>query len=198
MISVIMPVYNVEKNLHYCLNSILKQTYVDFEVICIDDASTDSSFEILEYFSKKDSRIKIIKNNLNKGLGYCSNIGLQEANGDYVLFLNGDAWLRFNAFEILVEKARKDQLDILFFKHVVQDNQGNVLINDLEDSEFFKFEDNIFNHFDLDKTELFTMEKNISNKFYSKSFLDDNNIKFPDENRIGIEIPFLLKVSPVA
>ena len=62
MISVIIPVYNVEEYLHVCLNSVLKQTCQDFEIICIDDASTDSSLEILEYFIQKDSRIKILKN----------------------------------------------------------------------------------------------------------------------------------------
>ena len=61
MISVIIPVYNVEKYLHVCLNSLLYQTYQNFEIICIDDASSDSSLEILEYFTKKDSRIKLIK-----------------------------------------------------------------------------------------------------------------------------------------
>ena len=70
MISIIIPVYNVEDYLHVCLTSVLNQTYQNFEVICIDDASTDSSLEILEYFAQKDSRIKILKNKSNRGSGY--------------------------------------------------------------------------------------------------------------------------------
>ena len=70
MISIIIPVYNIEKYLYFCLNSILMQSYPEFEVICIEDASTDKSLEILEYFSHKDSRIRIIKNDSNKGSSF--------------------------------------------------------------------------------------------------------------------------------
>ena len=72
VISVIVPVYNVEDYLHVCLNSILNQTFQDFEIVCIDDVSTDSSSEILEYFANKDSRIRIIRNEKNMGLGPCA------------------------------------------------------------------------------------------------------------------------------
>lgn len=105
MISVIIPVYNVEDYLHVCLNSVLKQTYQDFEIICIDDASTDSSLEILEYFAQKDSRIKIYKNNAKKGLKYCQNKGLEIAKGDKKTFLNANEWFSFNTLEILSNKA---------------------------------------------------------------------------------------------
>ena len=71
MISVILTVFNSEKYLDNCLNSLIKQTYDDFEVICIDNNSTDSSSQILEYFSLKDSRIKIFKNKINKCEGTC-------------------------------------------------------------------------------------------------------------------------------
>ena len=84
MISVIIPVYNVEDYLHVCINSVLKQTYEDFEIICVEDASTDSSLEILEYFAQKDSRVKILKNDSNKGCGYSRNRGLEEAKGKYI------------------------------------------------------------------------------------------------------------------
>ena len=93
MISVIVPVYNVEDYLHVCINSILNQTYQDFEIICVDDASTDSSLEILEYFSLKDSRVKVLKNDSNKGPGYSRNRGLDVAKGEYVSFLDADDWL---------------------------------------------------------------------------------------------------------
>ena len=86
MISVIVPVYTREDSLHICLNSILKQTYQNFEVICIDDDSTHSSLDILKYFSMKDSRIKVLKNDFTMGLGYCRNRGLEGANGDYIVF----------------------------------------------------------------------------------------------------------------
>ena len=119
LISIIIPVYNVENYLHVCLNSVLKQTYQDFEIICIDDASTDSSLEILKYFEKKDSRIKVLKNDSNKGQGYSRNRGLELAQGKYISFLDGDDWLSPDAFEILIQKAEQDNLDLLMFKNIV-------------------------------------------------------------------------------
>lgn len=193
MISVIIPIHNVEDTLRICLNSVLKQTYSNFEIICIDDNSSDSSLEILEYFANKDSRVKILKNNFNRGLGYSRNIGLEKAKGDYVIFLNGKDWLNFNAFEILIDIARKNSLDILFFKDSIYYNDPfNVVINEFTNFDF-KFENKIFNHFDLKKNELFEIEKNIYNKLFLKSFLHENNIKFTNENRINDEIPFLFK-----
>ena len=119
VISVIIPLYNVEDYIHVCLNSVLKQTYQDFEVICIDDASTDSTAEILDYFVQKDSRIRILKNESNKGPGFSRNEALKEAKGKYIIFLDGDDWLSLNALETVVEKAEKDNLDFVMFKNIV-------------------------------------------------------------------------------
>lgn len=196
MISVIIPVYNVEDYLHVCLNSILKQSYEDFEIICIDDASTDSSLEILEYFTKKDSRVKILKNDSNRGPGFSRNRGLDEAKGKYISFLDGDDWFSGDAFEILVEKAEKDNLDLLLFKNIVYYEESREFgMEAYYDMEFMnEFENKIFNHWDLDKTKLFVMSNAPWNKFYLKSFLDENNIRFPNENLIHEDNPFFYKV----
>lgn len=195
MISVVVPVYNVENYLFVCLNSILKQTYEDFEVICIDDASTDSSLDILEYFTQKDSRIKVLKNDFNRGPGFSRNRGLEVAQGKYISFLDGDDWLSPNAFEILIKKAENDNLDLLMFKNVVYyEDPHEFGFEKYYDMEFMnKFENNIFNHFDLDKTKLFEMSNAVWNKFYLKSFLDENNIRFPSENLIHEDNPFFYK-----
>lgn len=196
MISVIIPVFNVEKYLHVCLNSVLNQSYQNFEVICIDDSSTDSSLEILEYFSKKDSRIKILKNDSNKGCGFSRNIGLNEAKGKYISFLDADDWLSPNTFEILVKKAEENQLDLLLFKAIVYyEDSKNFGMEDYYDMKFMnKFENKIFNHFDLDKTKLFVMSNAPWNKFYLKSFLEEYNIRFPNENLIHEDNPFFYNV----
>ena len=118
MISVIIPVYNVEDYLHVCIDSILKQTFQDFEIICIDDASTDSSLEILEFFAQKDSRIKIFKNEKNIGLGPSRNRGMDLACGKYILFLDGDDWYSEDALEIAYRQASGKNTDITFFQAV--------------------------------------------------------------------------------
>lgn len=195
MISVIVPVYNVEDYLHVCINSVLKQTYQDFEIICIDDASTDSSLDILKYFTQKDSRIKVLKNDSNRGPGFSRNKGLEVAQGKYISFLDGDDWLSLDAYEILIKKVEEDNLDLLMFKNVVyyEDSQ-EFGFEKYYDMEFMnEFENKVFNHFDLDKTKLFVMSNAPWNKFYLKSFLDENNIRFPNENLIHEDNPFFYK-----
>ena len=195
MISVIIPVYNVEDYLHVCINSVLKQTYQDFEIICIDDASSDSSLKILEYFSQKDSRIKVMKNESNKGPGFSRNLGLDVAKGKYIYFLDGDDWLCHNAFEILIENIEKDNLDFILFKNIVYyEDSKSFGFESYYNMEFLnKFESKVFNHLDLDKSKLFEISNASWNKLFLKSFLDNNNIRFPNENLIQEDNPFFYK-----
>lgn len=158
MISIIISIYNSENTLHNCLNSILKQTYFDFEVICFNDASTDSSKEILEYFALKDSRIKIINNETTKGEHYCKTKGLELSNGKYVTFIKSDEWIISSTLEILIKHAEDNQLDIIFY------NNNNINIKEFE----------ILTPSDLDETKIEILKKEW-NKFYLKSILTQNN-----------------------
>ena len=85
-ISIIIPIYNVEKYLRRCLDSVIQQTFTDFEIICINDGSPDNSLHILEDYASKDNRIKIITQK-NQGLSIARNNGLKIAQGDYIYFL---------------------------------------------------------------------------------------------------------------
>lgn len=181
MISVIIPVYNVEKYLPECILSILNQTYTNFEIICIDDCSTDSSYEILEDFAKLDNRIKVFKNDVNSSLGFTRNRGLKIANGKYVMFLDSDDWLDFNTLEILHDFAEKNDLDTLMFKAINFDDEkmlfykDNYYSMDFMDSHLNK----VFNHNDLTSREIFGMAVSACLKLYNKSFLIKNNLEFP-------------------
>lgn len=195
MISVIIPVYNVEDYLHVCINSVLKQTYQNFEIICIDDASTDSSSEILDYFHRKDSRIKILKNDQNMGPGYSRNQGLKIAKGKYISFLDGDDWLSLDSFEKLVKQAENRKLDVLIFKNMFYSEDLKEFILDNSDINFIdNFKSKVFNHFDLNKEELFSICNSSCNKLYLKSFLEKNNIKFTNKNLIHENYLFFFKV----
>ena len=194
-ISVILPVYNAENSLHFCINSVLRQSYHDFEIICVDDASTDSSLEILEYFTKKDSRVKIIKNDFNQGSGYSRNCGLNVAKGEYIFFLDADDWIDFNAFEVLIKKADENDLDLLFFNEInFHGETYDFSMSNLDDELITKYENKVFNHFDLDKKDLFNLSNNIWNKLYRKSFLEDNDMQFCNENLAYENIPFFYNV----
>lgn len=113
MISVIILVHNVENCLHVCINSVLRQSFQDFEIICIDDASTDSSFEILEYFTQKDSRVTIFKNQTQKGFKYCQKKGFDIAKGESILFLNADEWIGFKTLKIVSNQTGVIETDLI-------------------------------------------------------------------------------------
>ena len=92
VISIIIPVYNVEKWLNKCIDSILVQSYKNFEIILVNDGSTDKSGDICDKYSKEDNRIKVFHNK-NKGLSYSRNFGVKNSNGKYVMFVDSDDFI---------------------------------------------------------------------------------------------------------
>lgn len=111
MISVIVPVYNVEKYLPECLESILKQTYENMEILAVDDGSTDSSTDILEQASEKDARIHVLRKE-NGGLSDARNYALDRAKGEYVAFIDGDDTIHSEMMQKMLEGCISRQADI--------------------------------------------------------------------------------------
>lgn len=112
LVSILIPVYNVEKYLKTCLDSVINQTLLDIEIICVNDGSTDNSAAILEEYRKLDTRIKIITKE-NGGLPSARNAALECAKGTYVGFVDSDDFVEKNMFQKLVETAKKDDADIV-------------------------------------------------------------------------------------
>lgn len=121
-ISIIIPVYNKEDHLSECLESILKQTYENFEVICIDDCSDDGSAKVLDEYAEKDNRIKIIKNNEHKGAGESRNIGIDRAEGEYLLILDADDIFDEELLRLTYLRSKQNNLDILLYDYRRMDN----------------------------------------------------------------------------
>ena len=115
-ISVVIPVYNVESYLSQCLDSVLNQTFTDFECICVNDGSTDNSLAILQEYISKDSRIKII-NQENKGLSGARNAALKVMDGQYITFIDSDDFVSNDYLERLLVLAEKDNSDIVYCRH---------------------------------------------------------------------------------
>lgn len=113
-VSVIIPVYDVERYLPSCLNSVLAQTLKEIEIICVDDGSPDNSIDILNSYAEKFSNIKIIQQR-NGGLSSARNTGIRYATGEYLHFLDSDDTVKINTYEELYKKAKEDKLDMLFF-----------------------------------------------------------------------------------
>lgn len=103
--SIIIPVYNVLPYLRDCLDSVLNQTFSDWEALCIDDGSTDGSTDILKQYADKDDRIRVIAQR-NAGTAAARNAGLKAAKGEYIFFLDSDDWIEPNALQILNEELR--------------------------------------------------------------------------------------------
>lgn len=114
-ISVIIPIFNVEKYLEDCLESVINQSLKEIEIICVDDGSTDGSNKILRYYASKDSRIHIIEKE-NGGLSSARNVGIEAAKGEYIHFLDSDDLMETIAYEYLYEKAKELKLDLLYFE----------------------------------------------------------------------------------
>ena len=113
-VSVIMPVYNAAGYLEESLCDLLNQTFKDFELICVNDGSTDESKDIIEAFAKKDARIRFVSQ-INKGGGAARNTGFDVASGEYVLFLDADDRFENTLLEKTVEAAKKEKCDVLIF-----------------------------------------------------------------------------------
>ena len=111
-ISVLVPIYNVEKYLEECLESIISQTLQDIEVICINDGSTDGSLKIIKKYAKNDPRFVII-NKKNSGYGDSMNRGLAKATGEYIGIVESDDWVEKDMFESLYSLAKENEAEVV-------------------------------------------------------------------------------------
>lgn len=174
LISLIIPVYNVEKYLSKCLDSLIQQTYGNIEIICINDGSTDNSLQILENYANKDCRIKII-NQQNQGVSVARNVGIDNATGEYILFIDSDDWLELDAIKILYKNVKNTNIDILSFNfNMITKNYIKKVFAPLNNNNKFLIQD-----------------WGLWNRAYRKSFLKENNIKFPNGINISEDMIFL-------
>ena len=180
-VSVILPIYNQEKYLTKALNSLQKQTLRDIEIICINDGSQDNSLKLLEEFAENDSRIKII-NQQNHGSGPARNKGLKLAKGEYIAFLDPDDWLEPEAFEILYNKSKKQNCDMVVFNFKKVSPTGETISQ-------FDLKKRLQNFFNLSESENFNWRDfkpkvfggiypTAWNKFYNRTFVEKSKLHF--------------------
>ncbi len=186
-VSVIIPVYNVEKYLQQCLDSIINQTLADIEIICINDGSTDSSLAILEEYAKKDARIKVI-NSENKGSSAARNIGMEAAKGDYIGFIDSDDWIDSNFYETLYNAAISKNADIArtFYDYNYLDRvEEEKYFNDIVRAAVEKNRDLKINEHNVV----------IWNAIYKSELLKLNNIRFPEDLSCVVDVSFTAKAT---
>lgn len=186
-ISIIVPVYNVEKYLNKCIDSLLEQTYKNFEIILVDDGSTDMSASICDEYSNKYSNIKVVHKN-NEGLGMARNTGIDNATGDYLVFIDSDDYADSGLVKDLYDAIRLNDSDTCIGGYKRVDSYNRLVST-------HKYERNKFIENDILKILLPRMigsspEKKDSiavsacNVLYSKNIIDKYNIRFVSEREI--------------
>ena len=181
LLSVIIPVYNVEEYLEQCLDSVINQNLRDIEIICVNDGSTDNSLNILEKFASKDKRVRIISKK-NGGQASARNLGIRVANGEYIAFVDSDDFIKEDMFSKLYDAAENNDLDLAMCKVSLYDNISGKIDNNAwyyKLGVFENFNKKIFNHID---TYEFTCNISVTpyNKIYKSSLLKENDIQFPE------------------
>lgn len=177
-VSVVVPVYNTEKYLRRCLDSLVNQTLKDIEIIVINDNSPDNSKLILDEYEKKyKDKIKVFHNKTNKGIGYNRNLGIKKATGEYIAFVDSDDWVNETMYEKMYNKAKKDNLDLVVCNfHKMLEKENDELEEIEPDYKLKYFEDTTLK----DKPELL-LEVNLApwNKLYKKELL--SGVEFPEK-----------------
>lgn len=197
LVSVIIPVYNVEKYLHQCLDSIMAQTIKDIEIICVDDSSTDGSYQILEEYAKRDERFKILKQP-NKGAGAARNNGLSVAQGKYLSFLDSDDFFEPDMLELAYKKAEEDHADFVVFKsdqYYTEENRYVDVSWTLREKELPPYTP--FNHRQMTDNIFKVFVGWAWDKLYNRNFVLENHLFF-QEQRTSNDLLFVFSAVAIA
>lgn len=143
LITVIVPVYNAIQHLQECINSILGQSYKNIEILLIDDGSTDGSGTVCSEFVNYDNRVKFFKNSSNRGVSYSRNVGIQNATGKWIVFVDSDDLLCVNALEKFIEVSYRFSIDLVFGNSYIFRNNHKRSIFNLKEGYFEKVLPNI-------------------------------------------------------
>lgn len=189
-LSIIVPVYNAEKYLSRCLDSIINQTFKDFELLIVNDGSTDNSKDIINEYVNNDIRVKAFHVN-NGGVSKARNIGINNASGDYIAFVDSDDYIKPNMYEKLIDVLNKHNVEIV---------TSNLLINGKE------IKNNIKPNIVYTKKRvyeevlpLFTYDNSIGtyefkNKIIIKELLEKNNIRFNEGFSYQEDLMFMIEM----
>lgn len=180
-ISIIIPIFNVEKYITKCLQSLVKQTFQEIEILCINDGSTDNSLKIVENFAQKFPQIKVFSKE-NSGVSDTRNFGIKHATADYIMFLDSDDWYKKNACELAYSEITQTNSDIgifgilenyqFFEKHCIMNKNIKRAVKDPQKRDLWKF-----------------LTYSV-NKIYKKDFLLSNNIEFPKDIKTAEDLTF--------
>jgi glycosyltransferase involved in cell wall biosynthesis len=208
-VTVIVPVYNVEKYLSRCMKSLINQTLKDIEIILVDDGSPDSSKHMCDEYALQDCRIKVIHKE-NGGLGFARNSGLEIATGEFVAFVDSDDYVDLKMYETLYNQAKDLNLDTVFCGFNNVDNKQKIHpVSEVDSIKIFGSQKDILDFLlDMIGTEPnYAVDRkyqmSVWRAIYSKKVIDNHNLKFCSEREfisedIIFHIDYLQKVQKIA
>ena len=195
-VSIILPIYNVEKYLDRCMDSLLNQTLKDIEIIMVDDGSPDNCPQMCDEYAKKDSRVKVVHKK-NGGLGFARNSGLDIANGEYVAFVDSDDYVGLDMYKTLYDRAEADKCDAVFcgFRTEVRENKW-MYSDEVDADKLWKGKevqqfmlDMIASGAGIKAERLYQMS--VWHSIYKRSLIEEKHIRFVSEREVASEdIPF--------
>ena len=193
LVSIVVPIYNMEKYVGECVKSLVEQTYQNIEILLIDDGSTDSSPEIIDKLALSDQRIRVIHKE-NGGTAMVRNLGVESAKGEYILFIDADDWLSNDCIEECVKEIKENNLDVVRFNYVKE----FLTYSEQKQNTFLKLETysaeecqgvarQIIGLIDgeLAHPENQNFLASACFNLYNRQIILDNNIKFTDMSKIG-------------
>lgn len=183
-ISIIIPVYNAEKYISKCLDSILKQTYIDFEVICVNDGSLDDSLSIIESYKNKDKRVKVI-NQGNGGPSKARNCGLDNANGNYIVFIDADDYIEKNFLGYMLTDINNTDVSICNYIEVDDTGKHNISIFNFLSEEVSNINNSIINEVISGPGGL------VWGKLFKSNIIKENNIRFNENYKMCEDLLFM-------
>lgn len=181
-VSIIVPVYKAEPYLHRCIDSILAQTFTDWELLLIDDGSPDRSGEICDEYAKKDKRIRVFHKE-NGGVSSARNLGLEKMRGEYVMFVDSDDWIDVNTLDVCLDKIRTKHLDILQYSWKRVNEEGQVLKEKVIKSEVLELGDFVNNA---------NFNVCVGGNFINTSIIRKNRLRFDTELKLGEDQVFII------
>ncbi len=194
MISIIVPVYNVAPYLPKCLDSLVNQTYRDLEIICVNDGSTDDSLRILREYEARDKRVKVI-NQTNQGLSGARNIGIEKAEGEWMMFVDSDDWMDIQCCETLIQNIN-ETTDLCFFNYIRESNRKSSPQHIFDKERRFYTPQNIHQLYvrliaptgkELAHPEKLDSLSTAWGKIYKSSIIKEHQIQFVSTKEIGTE-----------
>ena len=178
LFSIIVPIYNVEKYLEQCLMSIKFQTEHSFEVLCLDDCSSDNSYAIAEKFTKEDSRIRLFRHKKNRGIGVSRNTAIKLARGKYIICVDSDDWIKNDCLQNIADSFAKNDVDSVWFKSKTYNEETQEITNLIGDSYCA---DDGEGYIDIDETNIMKFNYFSFNKAYKRECILANQAVWTED-----------------